>query len=379
MNVIEIIVIKIKGVVEMADYLGNKGEWSEVYVFLYLLAAGHLYAADAELNKIDSTYYNIAKIFRDEDFGNLEFCINKSDAVIYIKMANTENVIATIPMKKFDSYARFLLEHLQSKNKSVFAVPEVESFLKKLHVDKLKAKSVSKSDIHIQIHDIKAGLNLIQGFSIKSRLGAPSTLINASKSTNFIYEVIGQLSVTDIQKINDCKSFTDKFALLNAVNCRLNYLTMENPIFEGNLILIDSFLPQVCAHLLLEYYQGDLSAVDDLLNLIENINPLNYNLTLGHPFYRYKFVKFLSECALGMKPSQAWNGVIDATGGYIIVKENGDVVCYHIFKRNEFEQYLLKNTKFETPSTSKHDFGKIFTDANGRNLMKLNLQVRFTK
>ena len=352
MNVIEIIVIKIKGVVEMADYLGNKGEWSEVYVFLYLLAAGHLYAADAELNKIDSTYYNIAKIFRDEDFGNLEFCINKSDAVIDIKMANTENVIATIPMKKFDSYARFLLEHLQSKNKSVFAVPEVESFLKKLHVDKLKAKSVSKSDIHIQIHDIKAGLNLIQGFSIKSRLGAPSTLINASKSTNFIYEVIGQLSVTDIQKINDCKS---------------------------NLILIDSFLPQVCAHLLLEYYQGDLSAVDDLLNLIENINPLNYNLTLGHPFYRYKFVKFLSECALGMKPSQAWNGVIDATGGYIIVKENGDVVCYHIFKRNEFEQYLLKNTKFETPSTSKHDFGKIFTDANGRNLMKLNLQVRFTK
>jgi len=30
----------------------NKGEWSEVYVFLKLLAEGKLYAADKDLNRM---------------------------------------------------------------------------------------------------------------------------------------------------------------------------------------------------------------------------------------------------------------------------------------------------------------------------------------
>ena len=38
---------------------GNKGEWSEIYVFLRLLATGKLFAADADLNKISGTFYNI--------------------------------------------------------------------------------------------------------------------------------------------------------------------------------------------------------------------------------------------------------------------------------------------------------------------------------
>ena len=37
----------------------NKGEWSEIYVFLRLLEVGKLYAADAELNKNDDVFYNI--------------------------------------------------------------------------------------------------------------------------------------------------------------------------------------------------------------------------------------------------------------------------------------------------------------------------------
>ena len=38
----------------------NKGEWSEVYVFLKLLAEGKLYAADKDLKKIEF-YLNFAK------------------------------------------------------------------------------------------------------------------------------------------------------------------------------------------------------------------------------------------------------------------------------------------------------------------------------
>jgi len=42
----------------------NKGEWSEFYTFLRLLADGKLYAADSDLNKIEDLYYPILKIIR---------------------------------------------------------------------------------------------------------------------------------------------------------------------------------------------------------------------------------------------------------------------------------------------------------------------------
>ncbi|MFY1027322.1 HpaII family restriction endonuclease [Actinobacillus seminis] len=44
--------------------------------------------------------------------------------------------------------------------------------------------------------------------------------------------------------------------------------------------------------------------------------------------------------------------------------------------RNYFEEYLLKNTKYKTASTSRHDFGEVYSE-NGEDFIKLNLQVRF--
>ena len=48
----------------------------------------------------------------------------------------------------------------------------------------------------------------------------------------------------------------------------------------------------------------------------------------------------------------------------------------YIYNRNYFEEYLLKNTKYETASTSRHDFGEVYSE-NGEDFIKLNLQVRF--
>ena len=88
--------------------------------------------------------------------------------------------------------------------------------------------------------------------------------------------------------------------------------------------------------------------------------------------------KFLCECALGLLPSKVWTGIADATGGYIIVREDGEVLCYHLFNRNEFENYLIENTRFETASTTRHNFGYIFKQ-NNKFYISLNLQIRFIK
>ena len=77
-----------------------------------------------------------------------------------------------------------------------------------------------------------------------------------------------------------------------------------------------------------------------------------------------------------MRRSYEWDGIDEASGGYIVVNKKGDVLAYHIYNRNYFEEYLLNNTKYETASTTRHDFGKVYEE-NGINFIKLNLQIRF--
>ena len=77
-----------------------------------------------------------------------------------------------------------------------------------------------------------------------------------------------------------------------------------------------------------------------------------------------------------MTPAKVWTGISDATGGYLLVKENGDVLCYDIYHRNQFEDYLFANTKLETPSSTRHEFRKIY-ESDGQLLINFNIQVRF--
>ena len=44
---------------------GNRGEWSELYALLRLLADGRLYCGDANQNRQDDRFFPILKIFRN--------------------------------------------------------------------------------------------------------------------------------------------------------------------------------------------------------------------------------------------------------------------------------------------------------------------------
>ncbi len=378
-NVIEAIAEKIKEVLDMPKLSGNKGEWSEIYAFLRLLEIKKLYAADADLNKKDDMFYNIINIIRTEPIGKLEFRINRTIDTVTVVNTDDDSELLTLPCCEFKQAADRLYHEIVSATASSFELPNTTEFLDLLNVKTLKAKSTDKSDIRIKIHDINTGYETVQGFSIKSRLGSPSTLINAGKTTNFIYEITGNINDDIMNEFNTCsKKFKDRFEVLNNNSCDIKYASMENDMFKSNLLLIDGDLPKICAYMLKEYYSSGVNTVRNSLDSLDEHNPLGYDLSKGHPFYEYKFKKLLAECALGMLPSKVWDGTADATGGYIIVREDGEVLCYHLFNRNEFEIYLINNTKFETASTSRHGFGSIYKE-NGKYYLKLNLQVRFIK
>ena len=261
----------------MPELSGNKGEWSEIYVFLRLLEMGKLYAADSELNKLDDVFYNIINIIRNENAGILEFRIDHVNELISVVNTETNIDLCNISINEFKENADKLYNEIVSANTPSFSVEEVEAFLDSMNVNSLKAKSTDKADIRIKIHDINTGYESVQGFSIKSRLGGAS---------NFIYEITGPVNDNVMNTFNDCsKVFKNKFTYLkNTAGCDIAYHGMENETFEDNLSLIDGDLPKICAYMLAEYYSSGVNTVQRSLNALIGSNPLNYNLSKGQPF-----------------------------------------------------------------------------------------------
>lgn len=358
---------------------GNKGEWSEIYVFFRLLAQGRLYAADSDLNRIDSVFYEILRVLRSENVGVLHFIFQKENSRISVVNQADGTLLVTVPADRFKAEADLLLSEVKRQKNRTFEVETAERFLNELYCTRLKAPAEDKADIKIQIHDVNTGYEPLLGFSVKSRLGQPSTLLNPGKTTNFLYEVVGNINDTVMNAFNTSDgTIKDRFGRLFSTGCDVAFLGTDSIMFGNNLMLIDSDLPVISAHMLIEHYALGNSNVMAALGNISIRNPLRYNMTTGHQFYHYKFMKLLTESALGMLPSKVWTGRADATGGYIIVREDGEVLCYHLYNRNEFEEYLLKNTKFDTASTGRYEFASIYKD-NGRYFIKLNMQIRFIK
>lgn len=346
---------------------GNKGEWSEVYVLFRLLADGVLRPGNAHMQAIDGLEYPIVSISRGQGDAEIAFAL-RADSI-------ETSSGSCCKRQSLEDEANSLLNGIRAMHKTA-EFPHAEQLLSQLGCSQLKASSSVKADIKILIHDARTGLSPNLGFSIKSYLGALLTLLNASGATNFIFRLSSTVDEDvreSINNINGSAKIKKRLSALSQCGISLEYEGIQSTCFKNNLILVDSQMPLILSELLKLYYSGSGSSLSDLVTVLEQTNPLSYDST-GHSFYRYKIKKLLVEIALGLLPNTLWTGKYDATGGYIVVREDGDIVCYHFYDRNYFEDYLFEQTKLDTPSTSRHIFGKITEDDR----FLLNLQLRLS-
>lgn len=359
-------------------FKGNKWEWSEVYALLRILADVKVYAADSELNKLEDVYLPIIKRIREETKDEIKEYTAVEMISIYINGVKVKELPAT----DFESESVNLLNENNSKDsKGSFSVESTQNFRDKILCCKLFTPTIDKNDIMVKITDADTVYSPTIGYLIKSELGSYQTLLNAGKTTNFIYKILHNnpdliREVNGVYKVSGGKNHTDVRGCINKIikeNGTLEYRKMNNQIFEDNLVLIDSNMGKIIAETLLYFYKDGISNCNEMVEKLKQKNPMNYGNVNA---YRYKFKKFLTAVALGMKPATVWDGLDEATGGYIVVTKEGNVLAYHIYNRNYFEEYLLSNTKYEIASTSRHDFGEVYSE-NGEDFIKLNFQVRF--
>ena len=353
---------------------GNKGEWSELYAFIKLLSTGRLYAADEKLQILEDTYFPVLKVFRCEDkCRNTEYIIKSDDGSVEIYLENES--IRTLDNRTIRRMAAYLYASIVAGKKRAFEIDDSESIMKQLECTKISAPSTDKTDIKIQVHDIHTGYEPICGFSIKSELGTPPTLLNASGATNFVFEIEGvsEEEANTINSINTDTKIIDRIDVIRRCG-KLKFKKAYNSTFSGNLMLIDTYMEDIIAEILWDYYSGNAQDCKTLVARLEEKNPLGYP---RKGIYEYKMKKFLCSIALGMMPSKIWDGKDEANGGYIIVRDDGEVVAYHLYNRDAFEMYLLNNTKLERGSTKKHGFASIYRSEDGTMNINLNLQIRF--
>lgn len=324
------------------------------------------------MNRYDDRYYPILEIFRSDapDRNSYEIRAAKKMVLVAGKRIHIE-----IPQEIFQEQASNLLESIKTIGEGD---AETLEFMEAIECGPIKAKSSDKADIRIVIHNLSTGTKPEMGYSIKSKLGGDSTLINSNKdASNFIFRIEG-IDDAQMEHINSLDKFKKKFEFIKSVGGSWHFEQVSGSVLRDNLTLLDLGLAKIIASCMEKYYTGQSYDLAEITRMVSREDPLCINNSDHQPMYEYKMKQFLLAFALGMTVSSPWYGTFNANGGYIVVKEDGDVICYHFFDRNDLENYLFNNTRFDTPSTTRHDFGQVYKSGDNY-YIKLNLLVRFKK
>lgn len=381
----------------MATLSYNKGEWSEVYIFFKVMADRKLYAADADFNPIQGVYLDVLGVVREE----------VKDKVYKYKTGDTVTIllnneaVGKVPVEEFFKYKNLLWKLLQENTVTTFSSEEIESFLNSIYIfnPKSPAQIISKFcggtvDIVIETKD-QGGVNRLLGFSCKSDLTSSSTLLNASgENTNFIYEITGGMDDEKMEHFNSlfrkvkrkgetCYDIAtgDRMDYLREIGCDIEFVKPAREVTRANLIKCGGLeLPSIVGGMLKEFYYNNSTgrtAMDDCIEYLAENDIVGYGFDDLKATYRTKIANLLLCTFTGMRLGTPWNGRQDVNGGYIVVKNDGDVVAFHSTIADEFKDFLVAKMVMESPSHSRHKDMVIYKE-DGKYYLKLALQLRFT-
>lgn len=368
----------------------NKGEWAEFYVMMKLLGEGRLYTANKLLQKNYQSYLDVLKIIRQEcETQVLEYIIDEANGVVIVKPQDSDTILATMPVSDFNDYAKMLFDGIKDiKGSSVPAPDAVCDFAKVIYVSKPKAPAVKalkkqfggKNDIFIEVRDGQTAIVSIMGFSIKSKFGQNPTLFNAGSSSQYLYKLTGcnDAMMDEFNAIteNDGRGWSKCKTYLADHGITMEFARTQNPIYNDNLFLVRESMAKIMAWCVKDRLidsPGHFEVMETVERMIA-ANPLGVP---GARIYYEKAIKdFLMAGFTGMTAGKEWDGKEQVNGGYIVVMDDGDVICYHSSDRESFRDYLYRNTHFEYVSADKYVWSRIIK-IDGEYYLPLNLSVRF--
>ena len=351
----------------------NKGEWTELYSFLKILNDKKLLLADKNLtinNNFD--HFNVTKV---TTLNIEESCYLMEDDLVLVKNEIT-GIEKSIRVSKFlnSDTLKNLVDSIRSGSRT-FNIPEFDLIQEQLGISMIKGgNSTQKSDIILGINNEEISKEN-EGFGIKSYLGSKPTLLNASGNTNFIFEILGLESnqIDIVNLINTRTKLKDRIEKIHHLGGCFKFSNIETKSMEYNLSMVDSLMPEIISKMLLEFFINRTNKINANLECVFNKgNTFNTDLIA----LQVKVKRLLVSILLGFFAGKKWDGNY-ISNGTIVVKETGNQVGFHIIDKTSLEDYLFENIKFDTPSMTRHRYGSLILENDGKIYFKLNMQLRF--
>jgi DNA (cytosine-5)-methyltransferase 1 len=353
----------------------NKGEWAEPYAFIKIISDKRLYLSSEKLVKSEN-YIDVERV-TNHNIG-FDFVIFEGDTFI-VRDKKTKKEIR---FKTKDIFSQARIKKIKDtiiQQSGTFEIPEFSLLETELGVQFQKGGgSFQKADI---ILDFKyLGLKKKdEGLGIKGLLGAKPTLLNASSNTNFIYSVenFNHDLIDEVNNIDGSRKIKDRLQFIQDSGGKISFLKAEKDVMNYNLSMVDSQMPLIIGEILLAYFSKGKSSIDSAVQCLDGDSVLKSKLSYdGLEMLIHKVKKLLLDYTCGFFPGQKWTGEY-TSNGTIVVDDSGDLHGFHIIDQEEFKNYLYNNTKFDTPSSSRHGFGKLYKERDGKLYFKLNLQLRY--
>ena len=307
--------------------------------------------------------------------------------MVVIKAQCSDTILASVPIEDFNNYAKMLFDGIKDvKGSSVPAPDSVCEFAKVIYVSKPKAPAVKalkkqfggKNDIFIEVRDGQTAIVSIMGFSIKSKFGQPPTLFNAGSSSQFLYKLSGcnDKLMEEFNAITDnggrgwakCKAYL----IENGIT--MEFAHTQNKIYNDNLFLVRESMAKIMAWCVKDRLI-DSTGHFEVMETVERMiaaNPLK--VPAPQVYYEKAIKDFLMAGFTGMTAGKVWDGREQVNGGYIVVMDDGDVICLRIadfdysrfrFKDLPEEKYTIRHYTADQIENLQLEIGDILIEKSG--------------
>lgn len=334
----------------------NKGEWSEFFAFLKMLSQPQIHFGNDKLEV--KSFEDYVTIYELRHIGSNKIYVLE-DGLLKIISGTQTTILGKIKDVISDALIDEIKDSIIHAKARTFNLNQ-SKLLALLDVNSFKGDSHTKADIQVS-HNYEGKNTTADPWGIKSFLGSCPTLLNAGSTTNFVYEVTnfnGDMNI--INNIATRSKIKDRIKAIHQSGSILKFSHCENQIFHENLRKTDSSMPEYLSDILVKYYSGEGSDLTSLVN---------------DDVIRIRITDFLKAVLLGMFSSKPWDGNYSCNG-LLVIKSEADLLLYHVIKDQDLKEYLFKNTRLDTASSSRHRFGSLYQERNGKYYFKLNLQIR---
>jgi HpaII restriction endonuclease len=355
----------------------NKGEWAEFYTHLKIISDRSIPKGDSKLEPVDGSVYPVLAIYKNIDSSICRvFDLSGSDS-FEVKNENS-NEVSRFPTDIVKSKVATIFEKIllgSDEEHGAFGIVEASEIAETIQLP-VKNQLREKADISLLIEDFNTNTQQKSGFSIKSKFTANPTLLNASKSTRLSFEIkgLGELNIQEINNIDGSSKVRDRIKKITDLGGGFIPTIVRSDQFQTNLKYFDSQFESIIGSMLILAYSGSKN-LKEILESPEFIKTL-IELDITQEQCTEKVKDFLLAFALGMEPKKPYTGLDDLNGGILWVKNDGSIVCHHVFERKDLKQYLYDNTFFESPSTGRHEYGFVY-EKDEKLFLDLCMQIRF--